>query len=465
MELRMDIDLEKSPENKADSPGFPAIHELATYGTMFTKNYIRDQIKTSRYAALVEQGQPKDYFRRIIEEISARNYTGLLTIGHEYALALGPLDRMLDRKISQYYSFEQMPKSCEIQALRLMLSPAAEKLRLEPLGTGREPEDSSVRRLYFFILGARTDPDTIALIEESGLERMFLFIWNEGLRRYFNARYHALKGIPPRELEVFKVIEELPLPVILDEDGLIRRYTETTAVELEEAKDLRDQLAQESSHKSEALIKIGAVYQAFDKEGINYRDLKKAMLEAGMEVEAAAIEQEGLSSLRDYIRKHGVTGAREVALRYDFVCPAVSESEPVQARHAIATSFYSQAAKSRKGRFFLRSEVLCNMQSMVSSGESWKLPGGYVMSMVHTIDGEDHYLFGKYPSRDEENTFNLVTLGNFYFHEMPIKAVSGVVRYFIDSLAGGIRMNNAIRKMLIALPIVLGLAALVGILY
>ena len=429
------------------------------------KSYIRDQIKLGRLATLTEQCEPIDYFRRIIEEINARNYTGLLAISHEYSLALGPLDRMLDRKASQYYSFDQMPKACEIQALRLILSPDAQKIGLLQLGGERELDDFSVRKLYFWIFGARLEQEEMALVEELGLKRVFQYIWEQGLRRYFNARYNAIKGIPSTELSIKEAIEELTLPVILDEDEVIRRFAGMPLGTEAEKQDLRDQLAQENAKRSEALARIESIYREFAGEEINFKRLKKTMLEARMEVEVANIEQEGLSSLRDYIRRQGVTGAREVALRYDFVCPAVLESDPAQARHAIASSFFTQAGKSVKGKYFLRAEVLSNLKTVVRKGQSWKLPGGYVLSQLQIMDGEDHYLFARNPSRAEQYTFNLVTLSNFIFHEVPVNAASNVVRYFIRALAGGIRTSNAVRKMLLALPIVLGLAALVGVLY
>ena len=99
-------------------------------GPIYTKAQIRDQIKIARYNRVIESGEQVPWFSRMIEEISAGNYPGLLTVGHEYALSLGILNRVLDRMAPKVYQMERMPVACELETLRLVLSKDADELKL-----------------------------------------------------------------------------------------------------------------------------------------------------------------------------------------------------------------------------------------------------------------------------------------------------------------------------------------------
>ena len=111
-------------ENANRSDGeqhMPSIFAPATHAVMINKNYIKEQIRINRFSSLIEHSEVIYYFRRIIEEINACNYPGLLTISYEFSLVLSVLDKMLDRKAHEVFRLDQMPKACEIQALRMIL--------------------------------------------------------------------------------------------------------------------------------------------------------------------------------------------------------------------------------------------------------------------------------------------------------------------------------------------------------
>ena len=116
---------------------------------MYTKAQIRDQLKIARYSRLAEQGEEFDYFSRIIEEINDANYSALLTISYEYGISIGPLNRVLDQRARTLYQLDRMPRSCELETLRIMLGPDAGELKLESLYGGKEASDKQVRKLYF----------------------------------------------------------------------------------------------------------------------------------------------------------------------------------------------------------------------------------------------------------------------------------------------------------------------------
>ena len=443
----------------------PSIFTPATHATMFSKNYIREQIKINRFSSLIEQGEVIDYFHRIIEEINACNYSGLLAISYEFQLVLSLLDKMLDRKAHEVFRLDQMPRSCEIQALRMILSPTVEEKKLVCLAGERELEDSEVRKLFFTLFSGNSGEQIIGCVNELALRRMFDFIWDKGLQKYFNSRYRALKNIPEKDLGVEQIIKEIGLPALLDESSLIKRYSDFKMEDDKRIRDLRDKLSYESRYKAEANVKLDRIYGMFEEYPCDFWILRKEMLDFKMDLEVDSIEQKGINCLKDYIRSKAVLGAHEIASRYDFICPAVSDRDLAQARRVISSSFFEQAQKTRKGKYFLRAEVLYNIKSFVKSGECYKLPDGYLLAVIRMLDGEEHFLFGRYPSRTEKDAFNLAAIGFFYLLDSPIKAVSRLVKHYIDSVAGSVRMNNAFKKILLAFPVVLSFAVLVGILY
>jgi|GEM_PF-2155384 len=443
----------------------PDIFAPATHATMFSKSYIRDQVKIGRFNSLIEQGELLDYFRRIIEEINARNYSGLLTISYEFQLVLSVLDKMLDRKAHEVFRLDLMPKSCELQTLRMILSPTAKDKKLVCLSGERGLDDSEVREFYFTLFSDQPGEDIIGLVNELGLRRIFDYIWDKGLHKYFNSRYRSLIGVPEDDLDVEKIIEEIGLPALFDESSLIKHFSDFEIVDDKGIKDLKDKLSHESAMKAKANIKLDRIYGMLAKYPCDFWLLRKAMLGFKMDLVVESIEQGGINCLKDYIRSKAVMGAREIASRYDFICPMVSDTDMAQARRVISSSFFAQAQKTRKGKYFLRTEVLYNLKPGVKDGECYKLPGGYLLAVIRLIDGEEHYLFGRYPSRTEKDAFNLAAIGFFYLLDSPMKAVAQLVKYYMDSITGSVRINNALKKMLLALPLVLSLAMLVGVLY
>lgn len=444
----------------------PNIFAPATHATMFSKNYIRDQVKIGRFNSLIEQGELLDYFRRIIEEINARNYSGLLTLSYEFRLVLSVLDKMLDRKAHEVFRLDPMPKSCELQTLRMILSPTAKDKKLVCLSGERELDDGEVREFYFTLFSDQPGGDIIGLVNELGLRRIFDYIWDKGLHKYFNSRYRSLRGVPEDDLDVEKIIEEIGLPALFDESSLIKHYSDFEIVDdKKEIQDLKNKLSHESAVKAKANIKLDRIYGMLAKYPCDFWLLRKAMLDFKMDLVVESIEQGGINCLKDYIRSKAVMGAREIASRYDFIYPVVSDTDMAQARRVISSSFFAQAQKTRKGKYFLRTEVLYNLKPIVKNGECYKLPGGYLLAVIRLINGEEHYLFGRYPSRTEKDAFNLAAIGFFYLLDSPMKAVARLVKYHMDSVAPNVRTNNALKKMLVAFPMVLIPAILVGIFY
>ncbi len=433
---------------------------------MYTKAQIRDQLKIARYGRLAEQGEQVPYFSRIIEEIAAGNYSALLTISYEYGISLGPLNRVLDRRARTLYQFDRMPLSCELETLRIILGSSAGELKLESLGGEKETGDSQVRQLYFMISGAANPGAAMEFVRSLKLEVLHGFIWSRGLQKYLEMRYRVLKGPLEEELGVRAIIGQVGLPAIFDEAMLIQRFTGQGGEKHNgDGIDIRDQLAHENVIKAEALSKINTVYRMLDAQEIDFEKLERAMADAGMELEISNIQKAGIEILADYVRANSVTGARAIALRYEFVCPAVSESAIVEAGTAIARSYFNQSLKSKKGRFYLRSEVLYNLCPFVSGGDCHRLPGNYMLALITTMDGEEHYLICKQNSKLDQDTFNMRLLANFYLHEMPQKAVVRLIGYYLEAMSGGIRTMQAIRKVLFASPIVVSLTGLVAILY
>jgi hypothetical protein len=432
-------------------------------GPIYTKAQIRDQIKISRYSRVIESGEPVPWFSRVIEEISAGNYPGLLTLGHEFALSLGILNRVLDRMAPRVYQMDRMPLACELETLRLMLSRDAEELHLVQLAGEREISDRDVRGLFFAITGSNVG-QAMKLVSEHRLDLTYKYVWEQGLAKFLENRYRVVKGIPEREYSRQEIIDTLTLPVIFDEAALIQRFTGEDDIAEGEGQDIRDQLALENAHRAEALSRINSVYSQMQAGEMDYSRLERALGEARMELEISNIQRAGIDALREYIRGQAVTGARRLALRYEFVCPTVS-SDLSEAGCSIARSFYGQAQSSKKGSLYIRAEVLNNLRPFVASGECHRLPGNYMLALIRTLDGEEHYLICKQTSKQDQDAFNLRLLANFYFFEVPHKAVYHLLNYYMELNSGGIRTMQAVRKLIVASPIIIGLGGLVGVLY
>ncbi|MBW7995198.1 MAG: hypothetical protein FVQ81_01245 [Candidatus Glassbacteria bacterium] len=431
----------------------------------FTKAKIRDLIKIARYNRLLEQGEQVTYFSRIIEAIKASNYSSLLTISYEFGLSLAAVNKALDRMARKVYRFDSMPLACELETLHILVGPNAKELELVELGGKKEPNDKQRRKLYFMITGSSNPGETMKFIRSLRLDMMYGKVWEWGLRKYLDTRYLVLKGPLDEEKSRLDIIRELGLPALFDEAMLIQRFTIQAGKPESGGKDLRDQLASENTLKAEALSKLNEVYNLLQESELNFGKLERAMADAGMDLEISNIEKAGIDEVRNYIRKYSVTGAREVANRYELVCPSVSNLDLIEAGRAIARSYFSQAQGTKKGRLFIRSEVLNNLKPFVSSGDCHRLPGGYMLALIRTIDGEEHYLICRLTAKAEQDAFNMRMLAYFFYYEAPQKAVFRLIKYYLDTQAGGIRTMRAIRKMLIAAPIVVSLAVLVSALY
>ncbi len=447
---------------------FTTVAKLAPVNNM-KKSYIRDQVKLGLVEKLTVAAENIEFIRRIVEEIRRRNYTGLAKISIEYGISLSPLHRVLEIKAQEFLKGNRMPRSCEIGVLELMLSSRADEMHLINLSGYQGLSDSDMLELYFLIRNPKLGETEIKrlneLIDTYDMKSLRDYIWDQGLHKFFNARYHSLKEVPEKEMSVKQIAEELTLPAVFDEAQVVKSSVEKKIKRDSGAKDIKEELHQESTLKDNAVEKLQNVYQMFDEYPCDFSGLRDALLELDMDREVARIEVDGISVLRDYIRSKGVIGAHEVAMRYGFVCPVSDSDDLDRARRAISSSFFSQASKSDKGKVFLRKEALYNLHSGVRSAQGFSFSSGYILCIISTEDKGKHFLFGYYPSRREQETFILKCLGYFYLCESYQTAVIRLVRDYINALAGNIRLSNAIKKILIALPLCVGLSLMIGLLY
>ncbi|MBN2287791.1 MAG: hypothetical protein JXQ83_00565 [Candidatus Glassbacteria bacterium] len=433
------------------------------------KRYIRDQIKLGFVEKLTAEAERLDWGRRLVEEIRRRNYEGLSKVSLEYGIGLAALYQVLETKAQEFLKGDQMPKSCEIGVLELMLSARADELHLVSLSGYSGLGESELLELYFLICGLQPGESGIKrldeLIDAHELGRLRDYIWDQGLHKFFNARYRSLKGIPENELSVKQIAEALSLTAVLDEAMAVKRYVEKEMGGRTKAGDMKEELYHEQTFKNSAFEKLRNIYGMFDNYPCSFSQLREAMLDLHMDQEVERIEADGLSVLKDYIRSKAVIGAREIAAKYEFIFPAVSGDDQDSARRAISGSFFDQALKSKKGRVFLRREALYNLRSAIRGAECWRFPSGHLLCVISTEDQGKHFLFSYCPSRQEQDAFILKCLACFYRHESYQAAVISLVRDYIAAMSGNIRLANAIKKIMIALPLALGLGLMIGLLY
>ncbi|MEA1997134.1 MAG: hypothetical protein U9N45_05820, partial [Gemmatimonadota bacterium] len=357
---------------------------------MIDKIYIKDQIELNRLPALLEEADELEYFRSIIEEISARDYAGVVNVSYDSKISLAMLNKFLDRMARELFKLDQMPKSCEIATLQLMVSTRAEGKNLINFYGARQLDEQEVTKLYFMVFSTESNENILDMIYDLQLRKMMDYIWDKGLLRFFNNRYLKLETARDDDLSINSVIEAVGLPAVFDESGLIQRYAEESTEESSEKVDFKENFYLENKRKSKALTVLHRIYDMLDEYPCDFKRLREMMLSLNMDSEVGKIEYDGIKSLRDYIRSKGVVGAHEVAKRYDLVFPALAGESLAHARSIINTYFYSQARNTRKGRFFLRSEVIYNLQSSVHSGRCYRFPGGCLLAIIRTKDNDEH---------------------------------------------------------------------------
>jgi hypothetical protein len=433
------------------------------------KSYIRDQLKLGFLEKLTAESENLDYCQRVVEEIRRRNYAGLTALSTEYGISLAPLYHVLEINARKYLKGDRMPRSCEIVVLELMLSSRADEMHLVNLSGERGLSETEIIELYFLICNHQPGESEIKrlneLIDSHELKNLRDYIWDQGLHKFFNARYRTLKGIPEAELSVKQVAEALSMTVVFDEVLVVKSYVEKEMKSQVQAKDIKEELYCESTLKNSAFEKIEKIYRMFDNYPCDFGYLREAMLDLDMNEEVAQIETDGISMLKDYVRSKSVIGAHELARCYEFVCPVVSSDDMDGARRAISSSFLSQASKSNKGKTFLHREALYNLRSGVRTGRCYRLSSGHLICVFNTEDQGEHYLFGYFPSHREQDTFVLKCLSYFYLCETYQAAVIRVVKDYINSLSGNIHLSNALKKIFVALPLGLGLGLMIGIIF
>jgi hypothetical protein len=154
---------------------------------IMNKNGILNQIKLNRTSSLLADSQEIDFFRRIIEEVNARNYPRLAALGTEFSITLAPLYRNLEKKAVEIFRSEVMPKSCEIALLQLMLSSGADERRLTNLATQVELDEQDAVSLYFLLFSPQFSEKDIErlnqMLEELSLAKLRDYIFERGLQR------------------------------------------------------------------------------------------------------------------------------------------------------------------------------------------------------------------------------------------------------------------------------------------
>ncbi|MEA2062156.1 MAG: hypothetical protein U9P14_00535 [Gemmatimonadota bacterium] len=433
------------------------------------KKDIHDQIKLHRLNMLIAEAEELDLCSKMLAEIRKGNYKGLAALSREYRISFAPLYSILESRAGGLLGVDSMPKSCEIAVLELMLSPRAEEMNLHNLSTKKELEDSDLLEIFFLLFAHQLKDDDLErlneLLDTCGLKKLHDYIWGQGLIRFFNKRYRVLKDPPKKELSVIQAAESLGLPEVLEEDKIVKRYIELGMNKEYTGRDIKQKLFMENTLRAEAMEKVQEVYKLFEKYPCDFNELEAVLLELHMDLEVIRIQQYGISLLKDYIRSKAIIGADVVARNYDFIRPAVSRDDMPRARRYIRESYLSQARKTRKGKVFLRREALYNLNSGVHSFQCFRLPSGYLLCVIGTGDQGEHYLFGQYQSRSEQELFIQGCLGNFLTSPVYQRAVSLMVRKYITALAEGIRMANAFRKILVSMPLALILSVMVGVLY
>ena len=440
-------------------------------GYYMNKNIIKAHLQQNTLNALLTGAVEIGYAEKILEQINKRDYSGLADVSSEFNISLQPLYKVLETRGVEYLKGDRMPVSCEIAVLRQMLSMRAADLKLIDVYEGKKIHENIIHNLFFLIFSPRISGGDIdklyEILESNQLKRLRNYIWDQGLMKYLNNRYVMEKELPETQLSIVQVVEEIGIKKIFNEDQIVKRYLnliDTGKKGILES-GLKEDLHEVHFHREKVIKGLEEISGMIENYPCDFGDLRKMMREIKMDDEIAAIESEGIMILKDYIRSKSVTGSQDVAEMYGFIAPLTSSDEPSVARNMICASFVIQALKAEKGRVFLRKEALYNIIPKLSTCRAFLIQGSHILLVVKTSEKAEHYFFGQTLSSFDQEQFIVNCLANFYRVDAYQQAIKNFIYGYVHSLASDIRMNNAFKKVAIAFPLALGLAAMVGVIY
>jgi hypothetical protein len=410
-----------------------------------------------------------DFIRLAVERINNRDYAGLISIAKQNGVSLKPLYQVLANKTMEYMKKGLPLRSYEYYVLETMFSGRSERGLLVNLGGERPMEEVKVRELHFILAASSFGEKDVSrlkhYITENNLHKLQEFIWELGLTEFFQGIYKELRNDFKETMTASEMLESVSLQELFGEEQLIEDFVYFEKKDSQYAKGVKTDLLIEKASREKAAELLEKLYALFQSWPPDFDRLKELMTALHMNRQVTKIELSGIDAFRKYIAEHWAVGARAVAMNFGFSWLGVSEGQSEADLPKVNESFLNQAPLTTKGKSFLCWEALLNNTKRFYSAKSYLFTGRYIMVLISPEEEEDHHIYGYYPLDEEKNAFFGSCLAEFYRCENPFNAAQQIILQYMQSLSGSIRLKNAIRIAILALPIVAIVSLMLGWVY
>ncbi|MBW7997373.1 MAG: hypothetical protein FVQ81_12535 [Candidatus Glassbacteria bacterium] len=434
------------------------------------KKQIAESLDRPDYLSQLKSGE-LEYFHLIIQKLAEHDYQGMNQVAKLEKLDLGPVYKVLEDKTIRKLQNNETMRCYEFSLLIDMFGGKGRGSGVEAADRDApEVDEDKLRTIYLELSGMsfsnKQAEKIIYYLSLWKLDHFYTYIFDRGLRAYFNERYEQLTGKQDSDLDIHEIINEVSIAEVLEEEKLLEDYVFDASGGSLSQEGLKEGLQIEKTGREEAEKLFVRLSKLLQRNPLDQRAVAKAMKDLHMDRRIKMIEGSGIAGLRDYLQTHAVEGAGAVMRRFGFALPeALDESDREDALRTINASLLSQSQSFEKGLHFLRWEGVLDHELIIEEGHCYTVHGDSLLLMIRPIEEVEHFLYGLYPLTPDRNRFIVTFLRHYLEQEQFNRAASAVIKHYLDQLTGPVRNSNAIRTGVLALPVVLIVAIMVGWIY
>jgi hypothetical protein len=435
-----------------------------------TKKQIIEILGRQDYLVQLNSGE-LEFFRAMIQRLAEHDYEGVNQIARREKLELAPVFEVLEEKTIRRLQNNEPMRGYELSLLIDMFGGDGRGSGVETADKEAvKVDEEKLRTIYFEFSQARFTDKHAEKVKYHlglwGLDHIYNYIFDRGLRSFCNERYAEISGDRDEELEISEILARVSAGEIFEENKLIEDFVFDESGGAISQEGLKNNLQKEQIGREKAQKLLNRLYDSLAKFPLDGREVLDAMKDLHMERRTRMIERAGIAYLRDYVRKNSVRGAEAAARRFGIALPEILDDENLdKALRKINGSMLTQCRNSENGRHFLRWEGILDHGLIIEEAHCYNVHGGFVMIVISPIEGVEHFLVGQYPLPHERNRFLVDFLRAYLRQEKFAKAASMMIQEYLQRLTSQVKLRNAIRIASFAFPVVLIVAVLVGWVY
>ena len=433
------------------------------------KKQICDTLARADYLASLKSGE-LEYFNLLFQRLIERDYESVNQIARAESLELRAVYEMLEEKTVRKLQGTTVLRCYEFSLLIDMFSGQGRGCGVEVADKdARRIEEEKLCKIFLELTGLRFGDKQSEKIKYYinlwGLRNIHIYLFDKGLRSYFNERYKELTGGVESDLDLMEIIKKVPVAQIMEEEKLLEDFV-FDEVGGTYQDGLKEDLIREKASRDRAQKMLDELYRLLDHPTLDYFAVIELMKKLHMDRRIKLIESSGAQYLRNHLKSGAIDGAEAAARRFNFALPELLDrSDLEQSLTTINASLLSQCRNSEKGRHFLRWEAILDNGLIVERANCYILHGGYLMIVISPIENQEHFLFAHCPLAGDRNQLIASFLREYLDREKIASAARIVMARMLELMSGQVRLRNAARIATYAFPVVLTVAVLVGWVY